>query len=607
MAILNFPSNPTVGQIYDHPDAGQYIWNGYAWDRTAGGVVEGPAGPQGETGPAGPAGADGPAGAEGLSAYEVAVTNGFAGTEEEWLASLEGPAGADGAQGEVGPAGPAGADGAQGEVGPAGPAGADGAQGEVGPAGPSAVSADAGNSSKIGTDSLIFTPTPQVRTNDTDPSAPFPEWYDPATGVWMPFEGGGAEPVALKTYEFLVTAGQTAVSGADANGGTLAYNVAAVWVTLNGAELRPGEDYTAADGASVVLTQPIAYTDDVLMVNTLTGSSSGSGGSGEVGPAGPAGPAGPKGDTGDTGPAGPAGADSTVPGPQGPKGDTGDTGPAGPAPDVSQFVKKAGDTMTGTLNIGATGSDHQLTVKNTAAGTSNDAIILIQTSSTGTTSTISGFYFGDNDSASTGQLRYNHSDDSMAFYTAGAERVRFSSSGELALGKSGYTASGTGVVIDDAGLIRITRSDTISNTNIQFNNNGGTEVGRIATAASATSYLTSSDYRLKESIAPMTGALEKVAALKPCTYKWKSTGEMGQGFIAHELQAVVPECVVGAKDAVETLDDVDAEGLKIGTKEVPAYQGIDTSFLVATLVAAIQEQQTLIAQLQADVAALKPV
>jgi hypothetical protein len=74
----------------------------------------------------------------------------------------------------------------------------------------------------------------------------------------------------------------------------------------------------------------------------------------------------------------------------------------------------------------------------------------------------------------------------------------------------------------------------------------------------------------------MTGALEKVAQLKPCTYTWKSDGSGSQGFIAHELQAVAPECVIGEKDAV------DAEGN-------PQYQGIDTSFLVATLTAAIQE------------------
>jgi hypothetical protein len=104
----------------------------------------------------------------------------------------------------------------------------------------------------------------------------------------------------------------------------------------------------------------------------------------------------------------------------------------------------------------------------------------------------------------------------------------------------------------------------------------GVEKGYIAWTNSSTSYVTSSDYRLKNSVAPMTGALAKVALLKPCTYKWNVDGSDGQGFIAHELAEVVPQCVTGEKDAV------DAEGK-------PQYQGIDTSFLVATLTAAIQE------------------
>jgi hypothetical protein len=117
-------------------------------------------------------------------------------------------------------------------------------------------------------------------------------------------------------------------------------------------------------------------------------------------------------------------------------------------------------------------------------------------------------------------------------------------------------------------------------------------VGTITVNTTNTAYNTSSDYRLKEDIAPMTEALARVAALKPCTYKWKVDGSDGQGFIAHELQEVVPQCVTGEKDAV------DAEGK-------PQYQGIDTSFLVATLTKAIQEQQALIQDLTTRLAALE--
>jgi len=122
--------------------------------------------------------------------------------------------------------------------------------------------------------------------------------------------------------------------------------------------------------------------------------------------------------------------------------------------------------------------------------------------------------------------------------------------------------------------------------------NGNGVIGSITGTSSTTTYSTSSDYRLKENIAPMTGALATVAQLKPVTYKWKTDGSNGQGFIAHELQAVVPDCVTGEKDAV------DADGK-------PKYQGVDTSFLVATLTKAIQEQQALIESLTTRLTALE--
>lgn len=119
-----------------------------------------------------------------------------------------------------------------------------------------------------------------------------------------------------------------------------------------------------------------------------------------------------------------------------------------------------------------------------------------------------------------------------------------------------------------------------------------TAVGSINITNSTTSYATTSDYRLKEDVQPMVGALAKVAALKPVTYKWKADGSDGQGFIAHELQEIAPDAVVGEKDAV------DADGN-------PVYQGIDTSFLVATLTAAIQELKAIVDAQAVEIAALK--
>jgi hypothetical protein len=143
------------------------------------------------------------------------------------------------------------------------------------------------------------------------------------------------------------------------------------------------------------------------------------------------------------------------------------------------------------------------------------------------------------------------------------------------------------------GLIIVnTNTSAGTQTAIGFRRPSATTVGNINTTLSATAYVTSSDYRLKENVQPMTGALEKVAALKPCTYTWKIDGSDGQGFIAHELAEVVPDAVSGEKDAVNEDGSINP-------------QGIDTSFLVATLTAALQEQQAMIDEMKAEIAALK--
>jgi hypothetical protein len=183
----------------------------------------------------------------------------------------------------------------------------------------------------------------------------------------------------------------------------------------------------------------------------------------------------------------------------------------------------------------------------------------------------------------------------LTFKTNDAERARIASDGKIYIAcTAAPSATVAGVRLGnpvEALCAFSSGAQTTETYQLGFYNGNGL-VGRISTNGSATSYVTSSDYRLKEDIAPMTGALSKVALLKPCTYKWKVDGSDGQGFIAHELDEVVPGCVTGEKDAV------DAEGK-------PQYQGIDTSFLVATLAAAIQEQQTLITALTARITALE--
>jgi hypothetical protein len=195
------------------------------------------------------------------------------------------------------------------------------------------------------------------------------------------------------------------------------------------------------------------------------------------------------------------------------------------------------------------------------------------------------------------QIIYADVSSNLNFYTGATYRARIDSSGNLLVGTTAtvnaaksvfsFSSSNNGVyLVDSTGVsgAQFMRFDSTSNTCGQI-----TRVG----ATSAVLYNTSSDYRLKENPTPLTGALERVAALKPVQWVWKDCdGAVGEGFIAHEVQEIIPSAVTGEKDAV------DADGK-------PQYQGMDASYLVATLTAAIQEQQAIIEQLRADVETLK--
>lgn len=116
-------------------------------------------------------------------------------------------------------------------------------------------------------------------------------------------------------------------------------------------------------------------------------------------------------------------------------------------------------------------------------------------------------------------------------------------------------------------------------------------VGQITTDGSSTSYVTTSDYRLKENVTNLTSGASLVAALRPVVFTWKHNPEIGPktGFIAHEVQAVVPQAVNGIKDAVNPDGSI-------------RQQGIDHSMLVPVLTAAIKELLARVEALEASIA-----
>ena len=254
------------------------------------------------------------------------------------------------------------------------------------------------------------------------------------------------------------------------------------------------------------------------------------------------------------------------------------------------------------------------------------------------------------------------------------ERMRIDSNGRVHFNTAGQNPSDTveGVQIHETGCIFCSTDGDPSGF---FNRNtsdgavvgfrrSNVAVGSVSVTTTATAYNTSSDYRLKENVVPLTGAADRVKQLKPSKFNFKADpSKTVDGFLAHEAQAVVPEAVHGTKDQVQaigtltswngnvlqtdvpepesltfdeevvvtpaveavpaTFDDdgneltpaVDAvpEVTKTVTRtntwqktgERPAYQGIDQSKLVPLLTAALQEALTRIEQLEAKVTALE--
>jgi hypothetical protein len=285
-----------------------------------------------------------------------------------------------------------------------------------------------------------------------------------------------------------------------------------------------------------------------------------------------------------------------VAGATGPTGPTGATGASGATTTISNGTSNLNIATSGGAIYANTAGTNAITVdtsQNVGIGTvpsyklhvyiPGDGTTPVQLQ-TGNSNGILNFYNDSNGWSldSGGDFRVvtsrSNSGSPTRFYIDGSGNTLFSAARNSARALVDIPTSG-----GSAGVpLAVSRGgDGGPMVNFYSMNNSTTVIGSIGNASNTnTTYNTSSDHRLKENITPMIGALAKVSALKPVTWKWKSTGSDGQGFIAHELAEVIPDCVTGEKDAV------DADGN-------PVYQGVDTSYLVATLTKAIQELKVI--------------
>jgi hypothetical protein len=203
----------------------------------------------------------------------------------------------------------------------------------------------------------------------------------------------------------------------------------------------------------------------------------------------------------------------------------------------------------------------------------------------------------------------------MRFSTSGTEAMRIDSSGTTSFhGISGRATGSTGHIsiseqTNNRSYLESATTTTSSMTLMAFINPNGS-VGSISVSGSSTSFNTSSDYRLKENVVELTGATDRIKQIPVHRFNFIADADTTvDGFLAHEVQGIVPEAVTGAKDAMRdeeyevtpavTDDDgnVTTEAV-MGTRIVPDYQGIDQSKLVPLLVATIQELEARITALE---------
>jgi hypothetical protein len=260
---------------------------------------------------------------------------------------------------------------------------------------------------------------------------------------------------------------------------------------------------------------------------------------------------------------------------------------------------------SGNLGIAQTSPSGELHVGNTTAGT-GDTIVYVQSPSTdrpslrlwsGTTNKL------ELSVGSTAEINSVTTSVPMTFFTENTERMRISPAGNVFINSTNFPVVGTEKfgIAGGTNIACALTTTSSSNPTLFINNNengsitfvrfssgsGGDTRGNITFNGSVVVYGTTSDYRLKTVIAPVTNAGQRIDALEPIEYDWNNSGLRSRGFLAHKFAEVYPTSVSGEKDAVDE-------------KGKPVYQGMQASTpeVMADLIAEIQSLRKRVAQLE---------